>query len=465
MVFKGMKRFLVAVTMRGKRLARPHLLSTQLPRWRWGGRRLSSLLIPVLPRACPRDVTGIQPRRVRAVSESILQGKEPIAPNDLGALDSCNEHRNEGSEGIGGSGNAAFAASARIPSPQSGGLFQVLLPVALGGEAVHLGAVGEFALAGGDIFRLAVPGLEGAVLQGAAIGEGDEPGQVKTIDRGKMRGRLFRGLAAGEESDAGNRRRNRALQHLDGALGNFLDRCLAGVLAVDDHVRLQDHAFEADASFGQFLENDAQGGFSHFGAAVDVVVARLAVHQAFRLDDRHDLGFLAESRIASECLSVGADRAAGRQRGRDSDDAAPFGKTGAGFIIFGKAFAKTVEAFGDGFAGKFDHRLGAGIDLDAGNGTGGADDVDEWRAVGSLLVERLFEENDAGDIFLHRLVGAEEHLAVVAAAGFGRFEVDRVETLLDGGGRFIGGKQSPAARNHLHCNVFQSFAHSISPQR
>ncbi|ANL86325.1 tRNA lysidine(34) synthetase TilS [Rhizobium phaseoli] len=45
-------------------------------------------LIPVL-------VTGIQPPRVGAVNDS-TRGKESPAPKDLGALDSCDEHRNEG---------------------------------------------------------------------------------------------------------------------------------------------------------------------------------------------------------------------------------------------------------------------------------------------------------------------------------------------------------------------------------
>ncbi|MEY9378883.1 hypothetical protein ABIA10_004753 [Rhizobium leguminosarum] len=158
---------------------------------------------------------------------------------------------------------------------------------------------------------------------------------------------------------------------------------------------------------------------------------------------------------------MGADGTAGRQGRRDGDDAAPLGEAGAGFIISGKSLAEAIEAFGDGFSGIFGHRLGAGIDLDAGNGAGSADDIDERRAVRGLLEQGLFEEDDAGDIFLHRFVGAEEHFAIVAPAGFGRFEIDRVETLLDGGGRFIGGEQSPAARNHLHCNVFHSFAHFV----
>ena len=50
------------------------------------GAHSRSSLIPVL-------VTGIQPRRVCAVNDS-------SAPKDLGALDSCDKHRNEGVEVI-----------------------------------------------------------------------------------------------------------------------------------------------------------------------------------------------------------------------------------------------------------------------------------------------------------------------------------------------------------------------------
>ncbi|RUM09026.1 hypothetical protein EFB14_26995 [Rhizobium fabae] len=49
-----------------------------------------SSLIPVL-------VTGIQPRRVCAVNESMPLLNESLVPKDLGTLDSCDKHRNEGS--------------------------------------------------------------------------------------------------------------------------------------------------------------------------------------------------------------------------------------------------------------------------------------------------------------------------------------------------------------------------------
>jgi hypothetical protein len=48
-----------------------------------------SFLIPVL-------ATGIQPRRVCAVNDRFGQLKESSAPKDMRALDSRDEHRNEG---------------------------------------------------------------------------------------------------------------------------------------------------------------------------------------------------------------------------------------------------------------------------------------------------------------------------------------------------------------------------------
>ncbi|PDT01260.1 tRNA lysidine(34) synthetase TilS [Rhizobium chutanense] len=55
------------------------------------GAKPRSSLIPVL-------VTGIQPPRVGAVNDSIMR-EESSAPKDLGALDSCDKHRNEGEGG------------------------------------------------------------------------------------------------------------------------------------------------------------------------------------------------------------------------------------------------------------------------------------------------------------------------------------------------------------------------------
>ncbi|RSB86281.1 hypothetical protein EFR00_28895 [Rhizobium sophoriradicis] len=53
---------------------------------------------PASPTLIPVPVTGIQPWGVRAVKHPVLQRKESLAPKDLGALNSCDKHRNEGGE-------------------------------------------------------------------------------------------------------------------------------------------------------------------------------------------------------------------------------------------------------------------------------------------------------------------------------------------------------------------------------
>ncbi|EJC80410.1 hypothetical protein Rleg4DRAFT_2038, partial [Rhizobium leguminosarum bv. trifolii WSM2297] len=63
------------------------LASSMPPHGEVGGGSSFSSVIPVL-------VTGIQPPRVGAVNESIGALKQSLAPKDLGALDSCDGHRN-----------------------------------------------------------------------------------------------------------------------------------------------------------------------------------------------------------------------------------------------------------------------------------------------------------------------------------------------------------------------------------
>src|SRR5690349_19062287 len=81
-------------------------------------------------------------------------------------------------------------------------LFQVLLPLPQCRKAVHPGAMREGALGGRDVLGLAAPGLLRGGLQGTAVGEGELPGERPELVHGvEMGGRLFVGLAAGEERD------------------------------------------------------------------------------------------------------------------------------------------------------------------------------------------------------------------------------------------------------------------------
>ena len=120
-----------------------------------------------------------------------------------------------------------------------------------GGERIHLGAVGEGALAGGDVRGLAAPGLQRGGLQGAAIGEGELPRQ----------GAELRSLAAecavASSSDwpperkampgtAGGTQRFRTFRVFSATSSRLA--CLAHFLPEIDHVGLEDHAFELHAA-------------------------------------------------------------------------------------------------------------------------------------------------------------------------------------------------------------------------
>ena len=82
----------------------------------------------------------------------------------------------------------------------------------------------------------------------------------------------------------------------------------------------------------------------------------------------------------------------------DVDHRAPFGEARAELVIFGQTLAQAVEPFGDRLARAMRQRLGAGIDLDAGNGAGRFDQRDQRRAVLGLLPDRFVVEDDAGNM-------------------------------------------------------------------
>src|SRR6266851_2036655 len=89
--------------------------------------------------------------------------------------------------------------------PDLGGLLlEIGAPLALRGEAVHMGAVIEGLLRGGDVGRLPAPGFQRRILQRARVGESERPRQaLHRRHRIEVRGRRLVGLAARQEHDAG----------------------------------------------------------------------------------------------------------------------------------------------------------------------------------------------------------------------------------------------------------------------
>ncbi len=180
-----------------------------------------------------------------------------------------------------------------------------------------------------------------------------------------MRGRFLIRLSAGQKGDARHGGGNARFEQTDGLLRNLFNRRrFCALLARDRHVGFQDHAFQRDALDPQFLERLVEDALGHLNAAVDVVIA---VHQHFRLDDRHDLRGLAQCRITGQRMRVDADRGHARDTLANVDHRAPFRKARTALVIFLQPLGELVEAGGDRFARAVRQGLRSLIDLDAGD--------------------------------------------------------------------------------------------------
>ena len=128
-------------------------------------------------------------------------------------------------------------------------------------------------------------------------------------------------------------------------------------------------------------------------------------------------------------------------------------------MIFLQAVGEAIEAFGDLLAGKTGKIHRTLVHLDAGHCPCGLDHVGEWCAVLGFLAQGFIIEDDAGDVVRHRVLGREQHFAVIAAAFFGGDHVDAVKALLDGAGAFVRRQNALACRHHGAGNILKPFTH------
>src|SRR5215207_2657921 len=298
-----------------------------------------------------------------------------------------------------------LVASRSCLENRSGRLFEVPRPFAEGGKSVHPGTMGKGTLAGGEILAAPAPGLEGRCLESPAIGEGQVPWELAhRVHQREMMCRLLIALAAGEKGNSGHGGRNGAFEDAQGLFGHLLRcRLLPGVLAGNDHVRLENDGLQPDAGDKEFIEEGIENPFGNRGAAVDVMARDRTIHQHLGFDDRNNILLLAQSGVTGKRMSVGSDTIGGGEVAGDVDDGPPFGEAGAQPMIFLEPLAQTVETFGDLLTWRKSQGFRAGVDLDAGHRARCDDDVGEGLAAARLLAKRLIEENDARDAVAHRI--------------------------------------------------------------
>src|SRR6185437_5703400 len=156
-----------------------------------------------------------------------------------------------------------------------------------------------------------------------------------------------------------------------------------------------------------------------------------AVHEHFRLHDRHDVVFLGQRRIAGQRVRIGLNAEGAGDAIGDVDDRTPFREARTEGTVLDEPLPQAVEAFVDGLARKAGERLRPRVDLDARNDPVLGQVLGERHAVARLLPEGLVVKDDAADR-LFRSGGGEQHFTVAAAVLLGGFQPYRVEALANG---------------------------------
>jgi hypothetical protein len=293
-----------------------------------------------------------------------------------------------------------------------------------------------------NVLRLAGPGLERALLEGTAEGEGQRPRLLgaELVHGVEVQGRLLLALPTGQEDDGGHGSGDGPLEGADGVLSDDLGRHLLGVRAWGDHVGLEEGTLEEDMVLVEGLVARSEDHLRDVGAAVDVV---RAINKDLGLDDRHQPVLLADDGVASEALRIQINGELRRLVGADLEDGAPLGEAGTSLVVLGASLAKVIMALGGGLllgAGNLDCAL---VHLDAREDTTLLEDIDEGLAILGLLVQGLLEEDHAAEV-LEGARGAEEELAEGAAVLLNVLDVDAGEALANGASGLIRSKDTLA---------------------
>ena len=189
------------------------------------------------------------------------------------------------------------------------------------------------------------------------------------------------------------------------------------------------------------------------------------VHQHFRLDDRHQPGFLAQRGIARQRMGIRIDAGTRRNLGTDRDHGAPLAEFRTQFDIFGQALAQTIQTLGDLLAFEAGHVLGTRVDLDPRQDSGGVHQFGQRRAVRHFLAQRLIEQDRPRDM-LTQALGGQHHRAIGQPVFFGVVDADCIEALLDRAHRLVD-RQNALARGHHglgnRYQLFQMLAHGPAP--
>ena len=193
----------------------------------------------------------------------------------------------------------------------------------------------------------------------------------------------------------------------------------------------------------QRLEHHLEGAVGDFGAPVNRMAA---VHQHLRLNNGDQSGRLAQVCVTGQSICIIGDAATGGEALTDGNDRPPLGKREAHTGIFLQPWPQTVETCSHFFAGVALHILGPLVDFDARLDAEAFKERGERHVIIRALPDGFIKHDDATDVVFNAR-RCEQQVAVRLPRLFRVLNTDHVESLLDGAGAFIRGK-NPFSRGH-----------------
>lgn len=295
--------------------------------------------------------------------------------------------------------------------------------------------------------RLSLPGVQDTCLQSPAIGECEGPwlGRFQLIDGIQIDGGFLLRLTSREESYSWHCGRNCAFQGAHGGFSN-LAWCVFGwaVVARQYHVGFQEGSLQEHTVVTESLVGSGQNLLSNSGARLQIVAS---ISEHLRLNNRHETVVLADGRVFGQDMGVLVNGLFRRRVGRDLQYAAEFGEIAAVFLVPSAAIAHAIQSSGSRLIVAAVERSKAFVHFDARHNACTSDQVYERRAVVSLLIQRLFEENDTTNATSHVLAHFEEQLAVLATVLLRVLDADVLQPLAHRASALVSGQDAFPFRN------------------
>ena len=220
----------------------------------------------------------------------------------------------------------------------------------------------------------------------------------------------------------------------------------------NDHIGLQNHAFEQDSLRHELRKNGVLSSFRNLGTTLHRMVA---IHQHFGFDDGNQAGLLAQAPHTARESRAFASRQPSLGMPSPIVMTARHLAKRAPIFTYSASRSRSPSSPSVIFSsGMRSHRLGSSVDLDAGNNADLFQCLCE-RDSRSRLLTNSFVHQDGAVQTITESRGSDNHVAIGAPHLLGLRNADRGKAFVGGRCTFIHGQQAFVTGDHGFCRIVQ----------